>query len=134
PVSAAPYPRGPDDVLIVGRSSFPCYEPMFGYVGQNAPAAGIGPIGFDSAGLSNVIDPTCLVFGEANQCRPGDRFGKANSEQLARFLSYRAHEFIEPWWQKLAKLVSAVTLIGVLLGFAALAAIRLNTRKLDPAH
>ena len=98
PRSDSRIPR--NDGLVSGTSPFPCYEPIFGYDLEVFPGGnlGDGPVLAESDGLLNLKNPICYVFGEANNCMPGDNFRSDQLELAERFARYLPIEFNAPLW------------------------------------
>jgi hypothetical protein len=116
--------------LADGGSSAECYEPMFGFFLETFPAGALrpGPALAAADGLLNLKNPACLVYPEANQCRPGDHFAVGQTADAHRFLSYRPFAFVVPWWQRAANATSLAT-----LGLMALALVVAAGRRLGGA-
>lgn len=107
-----------NDGLTEGVSAIDCYEPIFGYRLETFPE-GLrpGPTLEAVDGRLNIRNPACFVFGEANDCRPGDTFAADQRAAAADFLAYRPFAFRTPWWQHGLGWLALVTL-AVCLGAA----------------
>jgi hypothetical protein len=105
-----------NDGLVSGISPFPCYEPIFGYELEVFPRGNLrdGPVLAGSNGWLNLKNPICYVFGEANNCAPGDNFRTDQLELAKRFARYLPIEFSAPWWLIWADSVSLITLAACL--------------------
>lgn len=117
PVQAISRPwrtRGPHEHLGFGVSQLPCRDPMFGYRRERFPVRSLraGPTTAVAGGVFNLKNPACFVFPEENGCRPGDHFRVDQRPAFEAFRSYRAFPFRVPLRQRVANLVSAVSLAG----------------------
>lgn len=116
--------RDRNDYMADGGSSVQCYEPMFGYFMEQFPQGRMhaGPPLAAEDGMLNLKNPACMVYPDANECRPGDHFTEAQAPSAQRFVDYRPFEFRLPWWQRLANWTSLAAFAAVLssLGIAML--------------
>jgi hypothetical protein len=107
--------RQANDGLAAGTSSLPCYEPMFGYQLQSFPPGLIaGRLAHSERHLRN---PACYVYGQENDCAPGDGFGPDAADQEASFAAYRPFAYREPWWGRVARMISMASLAAIVAGF-----------------
>ncbi len=117
---------GGNDALVRGVSPAACYEPIFGYRLEHLPWKGLkpGPVNDARDGWLNLKNPACYVFPEENHCTPGDHFGTQQKEAAAAFASYRPYAFEMSSRQRVANLVSFLSVAGlvVLLALAPLVA------------
>jgi hypothetical protein len=102
--------------IAAGVSTFPCYEPMFGYLLETFPKTDLhrGPVTDRTGHAYNLLDPSCFVFPSENRCAPGDRIDLEEKERFERFRAHEAVPFARPWWQRLADATSVATLLIVL--------------------
>jgi hypothetical protein len=101
--------------LVRGESQLACYETLFGFALEKLPQSGLseGPVLELRDGAFNLNDPSCFVFPDTNQCRPGARFSAERRADAEAFASYRAFPFRKPLGQRVAEVVNAVALIAV---------------------
>jgi len=66
-------------------------------------------------GFLNIRDPSCYVFEEENNCKPGDHFTSEKRKEAAAFVSYKPFPFRMPLLQKMANWISVFALFCVLL-------------------
>ncbi|HKS88816.1 MAG TPA: hypothetical protein VJR70_05190 [Stellaceae bacterium] len=105
-----------NDGLAAGQSSFPCYEPLFGYKLQSFPwGLRVGKLSQPAHRLRN---PACYIYGTANDCTPGDTFTPEQRAAEAAFAAYRPFLYRVPWWQRAADLASIAGLAAILAGLA----------------
>ncbi|HMK68881.1 MAG TPA: hypothetical protein VK433_10055, partial [Stellaceae bacterium] len=128
---------GPNDALVSGGSSFPCYEPVFGYGLETFPAGMTpGPLAIAGNGERHLRNPACYVYGG---CTPGTTFGDDERAAESAFAAYRPFALEMPRWQRWANFLSlggiAAVALGLLLGgFLALRrASRLTAVRRDPS-
>ncbi len=123
--------RDRNQSLISGATNAKCYAPMFGHRLEEYPYGPLreGPTLEARGGLLNIKNPACMVYPEANQCRPGDQFTEDRIDEARNFINYRAFRFEMPWWQKAANGISLLSLIAVLGGIALIALARLRTPR-----
>jgi len=127
---------GPNDALTSGGSSFPCYEPVFGYGLETFPGGMTpGPLALGGASERHLRNPACYVYGG---CAPGTTFGDDERAAESDFASYRPFPFEMPRWQRWANLLSlggvVATTAGLLLGLLSMRrASRLTAVRRDPS-
>jgi hypothetical protein len=114
---------GRNDGLAWGRTSYPCYEPMFGYRSETFPGTPVpGPL-FSSASGAHLRNPACYIYGEANGCKPGAEFTDAERQNEVPFAAYRPFGYELPAWQiwadRLSLLALAIMLMGAGIAFGA---------------
>lgn len=120
---------GRNDFLAIGKSSFLCYEPVFGYGLEVFPfkTLHLGPVTDVVDGALNLKNPACFVFPEENGCSPGDHFKASEGEKASLFTQYRGFEFNLSTVQRIANFVSLVSwmvLVGASLYWCVLKATR----------
>lgn len=106
-----------NDALVSGMSSFPCYEPMFGYRLEIFPGTlAAGPL----SASSHLRNPACYIYGDENGCTPGADFSDAPQSEEAAFADYRPFAYALPAWQVWSDRLSLLGLGVVLaaLGFS----------------
>ncbi|NIQ14479.1 MAG: hypothetical protein GTO02_08775, partial [Candidatus Dadabacteria bacterium] len=93
---------GRNDLMTNGISQLLCYEPIFGYALEkfNFENIHIGEIMNEKDGLLNMRNPACYVFGESNNCRPGENFKIEQKDTVDTFSSYKPFQFQIPLTQK----------------------------------
>jgi hypothetical protein len=106
-----------------GASSIFCYNPLFGYRLEKyhpEPLAS-GPIETSvQTGFLNMRNPACLLYPEENGCRPWDAFRVDQREALERFTHYRPFPFKISRNQRMANVLSELTLLASVASFVAL--------------
>ncbi len=114
-------PLSRNNTMIKGASQLFCYEAMFGYRLENFPLKQMrpGPVQQVINGTFNIKNPACYVYGDSNNCQPGDHFQLSQQNQAAAFASYQSFEFKLPVWQRIANGVSLVVLGAIMLFFLA---------------
>ena len=97
-----------NNTLVEGGSQLACYEPIFGYRLERFPAKPLRPgtIMAEHEGVLNIKNPACYVYGEANDCAPGDHFSADQAQEAKDFASYKNFEFNFPAWQRIANITS----------------------------
>lgn len=111
---------GRNDFLASGKSSFLCYEPVFGYLLEAFPykTLHLGPVTDVVDGALNQKNPACFVFPEENGCSPGDHFKAAEKQKASLFSGYKSFEFHISRVQRIANYVSMVSWIILIAGWA----------------
>jgi len=122
--------RQRNDYFIYGFSPLLCYNPIFGYDLKSLP---IDKLLFDKINKIkdnlfhytadpilknnniNFINPSCFVFPNENNCKPGDLFQKKQLEDLQKFLEYKKFKFE---LSKLQKFFNYVSIIAFILSFS----------------
>lgn len=107
---------GRNDFLIIGKSSFLCYEPVFGYTLEAFPfkTLHLGPVSDVVDGALNLKNPACFVFPGENGCSPGDHFKAEEKEKVTLFTAYRDFDFKMSRRQHIANFVSLASWLGLL--------------------
>ncbi len=107
---------GRNDFLAYGKSSFLCYEPVFGYVLETFPykTLHLGPVADVADGTLNLKNPACFVFPGENGCSPGDHFKADEKEKASLFAAYRDFDFRMSTRQRLANVVSLTAWLALL--------------------
>jgi hypothetical protein len=97
-----------NDGLIWGISTYPCYEPVFGYSGHLFPARQLkaGPVDSDINGNFNLVDPRCYFPFDA-KCSAGALFRRDEVSDVAKFTSHRPLPW-HPLWQRVAEVATVV--------------------------
>ena len=112
---------GPNDAPLSGASSFPCYEPLFGYRLETFPAGLTpGPLGRER----HLRNPACYIYGSENGCAPGATFTEAERAEEMAFAAYRPFAYVLPRWQRWADWISVSGIAAILLGLGLGAAAR----------
>ena len=103
--------------IVEGASQLLCYEPLFGYRLEHFPIGFMRPgmASWVKDGYFNLKNPTCYVFGEANNCKPGDHFSVEQAEQAKAFVNYQPFDFSIPGWLSIANVIAICLLIAILL-------------------
>lgn len=118
--------RGSNDLIVLGVSQLRCYNPMFGYLLESFPMGSLHPGSAleISDGHLNLKNPACYVFPKENGCKPGEHFSDAEKEAAERLLGYRSYPFERSHRQKIADLISWLSLLAwplvILVGLIAL--------------
>ena len=99
--------------LTQRTSDINCYEPIFGYGKEDFPKKTLheGPVIKARNGLLNIKNPACYMFPEENDCLPGDHFRADQIPQARRFINYLPFDFVMSTSQKLANLLTQLSLI-----------------------
>lgn len=110
---------GRSDSFVGGGTNAKCYEPMFGHRLEEYPFGILreGPTLEVNDGQTNIKNPACMLYPEANECRPGDHFSESEIASATAFTSYKPFPFQMPWWQKVANGISLIALVSMLGGF-----------------
>jgi hypothetical protein len=106
-----------------GASAIYCYNPLFGYRLEKYhpdPLAS-GPIDKSvQSGFLNLRNPACLLYPEENGCRPWDAFRVDQRQALDRFAHYRPFPFEVSRNQRMANVLSELTLLASVPSLVAL--------------
>lgn len=115
---------GRNDFLVIGKSSFLCYEPVFGYLLESFPfkTLHLGPVADVTDGALNLKNPACFVFPAENGCFPGDHFKTGEEKKVLLFTQYRDFEFNISARQRIANAVSMASWILLAAGWLYVAA------------
>lgn len=107
---------GRNDFLAGGKSSFLCYEPVFGYLLETFPVKTLhlGPVADVADGALNLKNPACFVFPAENGCSPGDHFKADEKEKVLLFTAYRDFDFRMSTLQRIANFVSLTSWLALL--------------------
>jgi len=118
-----------NNLFIHGLSPMFCSQPIFGYnlekMPKNFKFNKINQIDekfFYYTGSPklvteeklNFFNPSCFIFPNENNCKPGDLFKKNQINQLENFLNYKKFNFKISNIQKIFNLISILTIIIVL--------------------
>ena len=114
-------------------SLFNCYEPILGYMHdtrsfrtmllfpesldvQKIEVAEIVKTSpwWSKDGMYNFINPICSLFPKENGCEKGDNFKISEKEKLANLLKFKPIKFLKSNLQKIADIISFITLLTVL--------------------
>jgi hypothetical protein len=114
-----------NDGLVGGRSSIPCYEPLFGYHLEAFPPGLVEGTILAEGSSAHLRNPSCYIYGRENGCTPGDAFGPTRRRDEADFAAYRSFSYALPLWQRWADGITGIGLIGILLMAATPVAVRL---------
>ncbi len=106
-----------NNTLVQGASQLLCYEPLFGYRLEHFPRGTLipGEASWVKDGYFNLKNPACYVFGDANNCKPGDHFSVQQVEQAKAFVSYQPFVFSIPGWLSVANWTAICLLLAILL-------------------
>ncbi|MGO8993990.1 MAG: hypothetical protein ACLQVI_11725 [Polyangiaceae bacterium] len=117
PVDLNANPLLPLGQTAAGLSTYPCYEPLFGDLMETFPKNDLhpGPVTDVTGHEYNLLDPSCFLFPDENQCAPGDRLVVEGKERFDSFRLHRGITFVRPWWQRLADAMTFVALATVLI-------------------
>jgi hypothetical protein len=115
-----------NDSFLQGVSSWPCYEPLFGYALELAPETGIhvGHISQVDNDRFNLVNPMHYLEFTG---RPNDwRFSVSDQSAVEKFLTYHPYDWSPPFWRRVATVTTAGTLVLsiVVLASAAFARFR----------
>lgn len=107
---------GGDDVLTASASQVFCTEPLFGYFHEALPWKSLhdGPALDEVNGHLNVTNPACEMFPEQNHCKPGDTFLASQQIDAEAFLSWTPFPFQRSTTQRVADVVSLLSILGVI--------------------
>jgi hypothetical protein len=108
-------PINRQDLIVRGVSQIACYVPIFGYRLESFPFRTLRPGSIfeaDSEGF-NMKNPACFVFPKENNCKVGDHFPVARRSDLEKFAGYRSFSFEKSTRQKIADIVSLITLLTI---------------------
>jgi len=121
---------GGNDYMIQGISPLNCYEAIFGYKLENFPvvALQLGDVMNERAGMLNIINPACYVFGEENNCEPGDQFTVKQIDSARAFINYRPFDFKISLIQQIANIINQIAIVLIIFIFA-FCSIRLVNHK-----
>jgi hypothetical protein len=87
-------------------------DPMFGYSGEYfKPKTIVGPILAVNNGTYNLTNPAGYVFPEENHLQPFDLFRVDQRADVELFINHRQPNLSISTWQKLADVVSFMTLV-----------------------
>ena len=121
-----------NDNFKIGLSSYFCYQPIFGYSLQKFPNKNlkfnkkfkvtdnkfllIGDTNFSDDGKNlNFLNPSCFLFPEKNNCKPGDLFKKTQKKNLDNFLEYKQLEFKKNFIQTISNYISLLTFVFLII-------------------
>jgi hypothetical protein len=110
-----------NDGLIWGISTYPCYEPLFGYSLELFPAHELhaGPVKSEIDDRFNLADPRCYLSPDLGLCAPGALFLADQRLDVAKFTSHRPLPWLRPLWQDLAEyattLAGSLSVLGLLV-------------------
>jgi len=108
---------GADDVLTRGASQLVCNEPLFGYRLESFRFDQVfaGGVLAQHQGHYNLYRPECMLYPEQNACAAGDRFAPEQLGALQQFTRYQPIPFELPWLQRLANVITLLTVIATVL-------------------
>jgi len=122
-----------NDSLVQGASQLLCYEPLFGYRLELLPLRPLRPglVSQLKDGQFNVKNPACYIFGDENNCKPGDHFLLEQKDAARTFVSYEPFAFNLPTWMQAINVISICLLIGIIIFWLAYPIIvYINNKKL----
>jgi hypothetical protein len=79
--------------------------------------------------IFNFLNPSCFLFPNENECKPGDLFRKDQENNLFNFLKYKKIIFKKNIIQNISDYISLITFL-VLLIFLTINSYFLFTKKL----
>ena len=121
-----------NDNFKIGLSSYFCYQPIFGYSLKKFPNKNlkfnkklkvadnkfllIGDTNrSDDSKNLNFLNPSCFLFPEKNNCKPGDLFEKTQKNNLDNFLEYKKIEFKKNFIQIISDYISLLTFVFLII-------------------
>jgi hypothetical protein len=127
-------------------SSYFCYQPIFGYGLEKFPKKNLsfdkkfyisndislltGDVQLNKSKENfNFLNPSCFLFPNENECKPGDLFRKDQENNLFNFLKYKKIIFKKNIIQNISDYISLITFL-VLLIFLTINSYFLFTKKL----
>jgi hypothetical protein len=113
-------PLNRNDLLIQGDSSLLCYNPIFGYRLEGFPIGELHPgpaLGVQN-GYLNLKNPSCYLYPQENQCKPGTHFSIIQEGDAKDLLAYRSFNFRLSTLQHLANWLSLATVLSTVILFA----------------
>ncbi len=115
-----------NDMLAMGGSQLACYNPIFGYRLEDFPRKSlhIGSVMDERNGVLNIKNPACYTYPEQNNCTPGDHFTVAQRDSALAFTNYKPYPFRFSPGQKIANLLTLVTLALLVMLLAVILARR----------
>ncbi len=117
-----------NEMFVFGSSNIECHNDMFGYRLEAFPQRELlipnTSIFNESGGRLNFKNPSCYVFPDSNQCKPGDHFTADQAEVLEAFADYQGMRFHMPRYQWISNATSLVALLLVLSSLIILSAQR----------
>ncbi len=103
--------------LFAGGNLVSCFESiLWGSQKPDMPALTPGPMHFTKSGESNLFNPACFQYPEANNCKPGDRIARDDIENFERFLGGEKTTWKMSLLQHAANWLSLGTLLACLMG------------------
>ena len=116
-----------NNLFIHQLSPLLCYQPLFGYNLEFMPKNNLkfekknkintnlfyytgNPKSITDDKL-NFLKPSCFMFPNENNCKPGDLFKKNELSELEKFLSYKSFNFKMSKLQKISNYISLITFI-----------------------
>lgn len=114
-----------------GTSSYFCYQPIFGYGLQKFPKNNLifdkkvnisndislltGDVQLNKSKENfNFLNPSCFLFPNENECKPGDLFRKDQENNLFNFLKYKKIIFKKNIVQNISDYISLITFLILL--------------------
>jgi hypothetical protein len=132
--------RNRNDFFSENYSSFFCYQPIFGYGLENFPNKKLildekfrisinqsynvklnllfgrfDLINKQSDKSYNFLNPSCLLFPNENNCKPGDLFAFNQIEDLNKFVNYKKFDFKQSAIQTVSNYLSLISFILVFI-------------------
>lgn len=110
-----------NNALVEGASQLLCYEPLFGYRLESFPKGFMVPgmVSWVKDGYFNLKNPACYVFGDANNCKPGDHFSVTQANSAKAFVNYQPFDFSAPGWWSIANWAALCLFAAILLVWVA---------------
>lgn len=111
-------PQSRNDYLAQGYSSLLCYNPIFGYRLEAFPLGTLhpGPALEVQNGYFNLKNPSCYLYPQENDCKPGTHFSLRQEVEARKFTEFRSFNYGVSWLQRLANGVS-LAMVLVLGGY-----------------
>ena len=121
-----------NDLFATRASSYFCYQPIFGYNLEKFPKNNLvfnkktsvqnnltlitGDIDLNkSMKKLNFLNPTCFLFPNENDCKPGELFNQDQALNLSNFLSYKKIIFKKNIIQNISDYVSLISFLSLLI-------------------
>jgi len=130
-----------NDFLADNFSALFCYQPIFGYslesypyenikfnirtrittsiaqddIGKDLLYAGLNDISEANPQYYNIFNPSCFLFPNENNCRPGDLFKVSQKEDLDKFVNYKKFDFKQSKIQSVANYLSLFSFIFAII-------------------
>ena len=133
-----------NDLFANSYSANYCYQPIFGYFLESFPSqnikfdfrskitssilnedtgkdllyTGLSSISEVNPQYYNIFNPSCFLFPNENNCRPGDLFKVSQKEDLDKFVNYKKFDFKQSKTQHAANYLSLFSFIFAIIFLA----------------